>query len=225
MKQLLLGLIVFISLEVPVTAQQVIKNAARDVDGNIYNAVVIGKQTWMKENLRTTRYANGDPVLLITDTIAWAVQRTGSFCNYSNNNDIAQVYGRMYNYYAVVDDRKLCPSGWHVPTDGEWDTLCEFLGGKMVAGGKMKEAGTLYWHEPNEGATNQSGFSALPAGRQYHHSYCFLGEYTNLWSSTEFINDYDPDIVWCRYMSQSHEQLCRFTYKKNYGLSVRCLKD
>jgi uncharacterized protein (TIGR02145 family) len=94
-----------------------------------------------------------------------------------------------------------------------------------VAGGKMKEAGLKHWHSPNEAATNESGFTALPAGRQYHHSYCFLGEYTNIWSSTEYLTDYDTDVVWCRYMTMSHGQLVRFTYKKNYGLTVRCLKD
>jgi uncharacterized protein (TIGR02145 family) len=218
-------LIVFIVLSDFLFAQFVIENAVKDVDGNSYNAVKIGNQIWMKENLRTTKYCNGDPIELVTDSVAWPNYGTGAFCNYRNDENIAITYGRMYNYYAVADQRKLCPTGWHVPTDSEWEQLCQFLGGNMIAGGKMKEAGTAHWLSPNEGATNESGFTALPAGRQYHESFCFLGEYTNLWSSTEFITDEDTDVVWCRYMSFSLEQLCRFTYKKYYGLSVRCVKD
>ena len=207
------------------SAQQVMENAISDIDGNVYNSVIIGSQTWMKENLRTTRYSNGDPIEFVTDSLAWPNYRTGALCNYRNDPKIAQTYGRMYNYHAVIDKRGLCPQGWHVPSDDEWQVLCDYLGGNMIAGGKMKEAGTAHWLAPNEGATNESGFTALPAGRQYHQGFWFLGEYTNMWSTTEFITREDTDVVWCRYLSLSLEQLNRFTYKKYYGLSVRCLKD
>jgi uncharacterized protein (TIGR02145 family) len=205
--------------------QYIIENAAQDVDGNSYNAVKIGNQIWMKENLKTTRYSNGDLIELVTDSTIWPEYTTGAFCNYQNDYAIAEEYGRLYNFYAVNDPRHLCPTGWHVPSDAEWSILSDFLGGHMKAGGKMKEAGTGHWSAPNEGATNESGFSALPAGRQYHESFWFLGEYTNIWSSTEYITNEDTDVVWSRYMSFSLEQLNRFTYKKYYGLSVRCLKD
>jgi uncharacterized protein (TIGR02145 family) len=117
----------------------------------------------------------------------------------------------------------LCPSGWHVPDDAEWSKLSNFLGGDLVAGGKMKLNDFNYWNSPNSGATNESGFSAMAAGRQYHNTYAFLREYTNIWSTTQC--EYDDDLIWCRYMSFSLPNLCRFTYKKHYGLSVRCIKD
>ncbi len=206
-------------------AQTLFREAVRDIDGNVYNAVRIGKQFWMKENLRVTRYNNGDSIRFVTDSLAWAEQCEGSYCNFHNSPELYKTYGRMYNFYAVGDERKLCPQGWHVPSDDEWQILCDYLGGFWVAGGKMKEAGEKHWHAPNDKATNESGFTALPAGRQYHHGFFFLGEYTNIWSSTEFTTGTDTDVVWCRYMTMSHGQLVRFTYKKNYGLSVRCLKD
>ena len=224
MKKILI-LSAYIMVSGLLSAQQVMENAISDIDGNIYNSVTIGTQTWMKENLRTTSYCNGDPIELVTDSLAWHNYRGGAVCNYKNDPKISQTYGRMYNYYAVIDKRGLCPKGWHVPSDDEWQVLCDYLGGHMIAGGKMKEAGTEHWSGPNEGATNESGFTALPAGRQYHQEFWFLGEYTNMWSTTENITDYSTDVVWCRYLSFSLEQLNRFTYKKNYGLSVRCLKD
>jgi uncharacterized protein (TIGR02145 family) len=207
------------------SAQPDMEAAVRDIDGNTYNTVKIGTQVWMKENLKTTRYQNGDPIVFVTDSMAWSNAQAGAYCNYRNDPGIAQTYGRMYNYYTVTDKRGLCPQGWHVPSDDEWQILCDYLGGNMIAGGKLKEAGTAHWSGPNEGATNESGFTALPAGRQYHHEFWFLGEYTNMWSTTEYLTDYDTDVVWCRYLSFSLEQFCRFTYKKHYGLSVRCIKD
>ena len=206
-----------------------------DLDGNIYNTVKIGNQVWLKENLKVTRYNNGDAITLVTDASAWTKLTTPAFCNYNNAESIAREYGRMYNYYTVTDERKLCPSGTHVPNDAEWETLCDFLGGMKVAGGKMKEPGTKHWRSPNvmtidtmngdfsEIPVDESGFSALPAGRQYHDCYTFLGEYTQMWSVTQC--EYDNDLVWCRYMTFSLPHLSRFTYKKHYGLSVRCLKD
>ncbi|MEI6748081.1 MAG: fibrobacter succinogenes major paralogous domain-containing protein [Bacteroidales bacterium] len=206
-----------------------------DIDGNIYNTVKIGNQIWLKENLKVTRYNNGAPISLIKDTNAWTSLTTPAYCNYKNSERIAQEYGRLYNYYTVVDPRKLCPAGTHVPTDNEWETLSDFLGGMKVAGGKMKESGTKHWRSPNvitidtmngdfsEISLEDCGFSALPSGRQYHNCYTFLGEYTQIWSSTSC--EYDDDLVWCRYMTFSLPHLNRFTYKKHYGLSVRCLKD
>jgi uncharacterized protein (TIGR02145 family) len=206
-----------------------------DIDNNIYNTIIIGDQVWLKENLKVTRFNNGEPIQLVTDTVAWTALTTPAYCNYNNTESIALEYGRLYNYYTVVDIRKLCPSGWHVPNDAEWDTLSVFLGGTMVAGGKMKEPGTKHWMSPNvmsidttngdfsEIPVDESGFSALPAGRQYHDTYAFLGEYSQMWSSTQC--EYDTDLIWCRYLSFSLPHLKRFTYKKHYGLSVRCMKD
>jgi uncharacterized protein (TIGR02145 family) len=206
-----------------------------DVDGNMYNTVKIGDQVWLKENLKVTRYNNGDPITMIKDVYTWTTLKAPAYCNYDNSERIAMEYGRLYNYYTVVDERKLCPVGTHVPTDKEWETLSDYLGGMKVAGGKMKESGTKHWRSPNvmsidttngnfsEVSGSESGFSALPSGRQYHNCYTFLGEYTQMWSNTQC--SYDDDLVWCRYMTFSLPHLNRFTYKKHYGLSVRCLMD
>jgi len=227
---LVLSIIPFYSFSQAKSVGQVV-----DIDENIYNTVVIGKQVWLKENMKVTRYNNGDPIQLVTDTIAWTSLTTPAYCNYANNENIAQEFGRLYNFYTIIDNRKLCPSGWHVPNDAEWDTLSVFLGGTIVAGGKLKEPGTKYWNSPNvmsidttngdfsEIPVDESGFSALPAGRQYHDTYAFLGEYTQMWSTTQC--EYDTDLVWCRYLSFSLPHFKRFTYKKHYGLSVRCVKD
>jgi uncharacterized protein (TIGR02145 family) len=206
-----------------------------DIDNNVYNTIIIGDQVWLKENLKVTRFSNGDPIPLITDTVAWTMLTTPAYCNYNNDKSIALEYGRMYNYYTVIDKRNVCPAGWHIPNDSEWEILSVFLGGTMVAGGKMKEPGTKYWRSPNvmsidtlngdfsEIPVDESGFSALPAGRQYHSSYNFLGQYTQIWSTTQ--TDFDDNLVWCRYMTYSLPHLKRFTYEKHYGISARCLKD
>ncbi len=217
---ILFGLIIipFLSFAQNKTIGQVV-----DIDRNVYNTIIIGTQVWLKENLRVTHYNNGAPIQKVIDTLAWTNLTSSAYCSYNNDDNIALKYGRLYNYYTVVDNRKLCPAGWHVPNDNEWQILNDFLGGNLVAGGKMKVRDTLYWESPNVGATNESEFSALPAGRQYHDSYNFLGEYTNIWSTTQC--EYDSNLVWCRYLTFSLPHLCRFTYKKHYGLSVRCLKN
>jgi uncharacterized protein (TIGR02145 family) len=230
-------LILFVLTIVPFISCPQAKSVGQvvDIDNNIYNTIIIGDQVWLKENLKVTRFSNGDQVQLITDTVAWSARTTPAYCNYNNSESIAQEYGRLYNYYTVIDKRNLCPAGWHVPDDTEWETLSVFLGGTKVAGGKMKEAGTRRWRSPNvmsidttngdisEIPVDDSGFSALPSGRQYHDTYAFLGEYTQMWSTTQ--SDFDVDLVWCRYLTFSLPHLSRFTYKRHYGLSVRCLKD
>jgi uncharacterized protein (TIGR02145 family) len=146
------------------TTTDVETNTVTDIDGNIYHTVTIGTQVWMVENLKTTKYRNGDPIPNVTGN-AWAALTTGAYCWY--NNDAATykaTYGALYNWYAVADSRNIAPTGWHVPTDAEWTTLTTFLGGESVAGGKLKETGTNHWTSPNTGATNETGFTALPGG-------------------------------------------------------------
>ena len=134
-----------------------------DADGNTYKIIKIGDQVWTAENLRTTRYNDGTEIPLVTDYTAWTNLTTPSYA--WTNNDIGNksVYGALYNWF-VVKTCKLCPSGWHVPTDAEWTILENHLGGISVAGGKMKETGTEHWFAPNTDATNESGFTALPGG-------------------------------------------------------------
>ena len=134
-----------------------------DVDGNVYRTVIIGEQEWMAENLKTTTYDNGDPIPNIIESDEWSALATGAWCYYDNDEAYDAVYAKLYNWYAVVDPRNLCPADWHVPSDDEWTALTDYLGGESEAGGKMKsngtrEAGTGLWKEPNAGATRSERF-------------------------------------------------------------------
>src|SRR5664280_1993486 len=174
-----------------------------DVDGNIYNTVTIGTQTWMAENLKTTKYNDGTAIPLVTDNSAWATLTTGAYSNYSDNPSNSTTYGRLYNGYVVDNNaatkvasnggKNVCPTSWHVPTDAEWITLTTYLGGGSVAGGKLKETGTTHWTTPNTGATNETGFTALPGGyRSTNGAYNNFEDYGYWWSSTE----YSATITW-----------------------------
>ena len=135
-------------------------NSIQDIEGNYYNKITIGTQVWMKENLRATKYSDGTTINKVTNPETWFTNLiTGSYGeNFYNSTDVL-TYGRIYNSYAVVDSRNICPVSWHVPTDAEWTTLETYLGGSSIAGGKLKS--TIEWSSPNTGATNESGFSAI----------------------------------------------------------------
>jgi uncharacterized protein (TIGR02145 family) len=196
--------------------------ALADIDGNLYHAVTIGTQTWLGENLNTTKYNNGESIPNITDPTQWYNQLSGAYCNYDNNPSNSGIYGRLYNSYAISDPRGACPSGWHVPSDAEWTTFVEYLGGMDIAGGKIKELGTTHWTSDNPGETNDFGFTALPGGyRYYTGTFNTIGEYAYWWSSTE----YSSDFHWIRYISRYGGLLLYNFYQKNYGLTVRCIKD
>ena len=193
-----------------------------DADGNIYHAVTIGTQTWMVENLKTTRYNDGTPIPLDTNTNTWGYLTTGAYCWY--NNDSASnknTYGALYNWYAV-NTGKLAPTGWHVPSDSEWETLGNYLGGDSVAGGPLKESGTAHWLSPNTGATNSSDFSALPGGEHHGNGVFYNVGYDGFWWSS---TAYSATGSWARYI------ICHFAgvyswYVNNAdGFSVRCVKD
>ncbi|MCD4726645.1 MAG: hypothetical protein K8R46_03215, partial [Pirellulales bacterium] len=167
-------------------------------DGQTYNTVEIGSQTWFAENLN------------YVTTNSW---------EYDNSSANGDVYGRLYTWEAALT---ACPSGWHLPSDDEWTTLTDFLGGTGVAGGKMKEAGTSHWNSPNTGATNSSGFTALPGGyRGSSGSFGYLGRYGYWWSSTE----YSGAGAWARHLTYGYGRVRRYGYDKAGGFSVRCLKD
>ena len=156
---------------------------------DVYQTITIGTQVWMAENLKATHFRNGDAIPHVTDGATWQSLTTGAYCEYNNDINNVATYGRLYNWYAVNDYRNIAPVGWHVPIDAEWQTLVDYLGGWEVAGGKMKEAGTANWVSPNTGATNESGFSALPGGRRhvigsgYYENMGYSGYF---WSSTEY---------------------------------------
>ncbi len=140
------------------------KDNSTDPDNNNYGTVTIGTQVWMTRNLDVDHYRNGDPIPEVKSASLWKSLTTGAWCYFKNDKDSGVTYGKLYNWYAVNDPRGLAPVGWHIPSDAEWSTLSAYLGGDSIAGGKLKESGTSHWNIPNTGATNVSGFSALPGG-------------------------------------------------------------
>jgi uncharacterized protein (TIGR02145 family) len=193
-----------------------------DYDGNIYYTVTIGAQVWMRSNLKVTHYRNGDAIPNVTDETQWGNLTTGAYCNYDNSTDTAITYGRLYNYFTVVDNRNLCPTGWHIPTNAEILTLKIAAGGSMSAGGNMKETGTVHWLSPNTGATNSTGFTALPAGFRCSGFFQSIRHNASFWTSTSVSSDaayeysIDYDDAWLFNTSSSNNKKC--------GYSIRCLQ-
>lgn len=206
----------------------------KDQDSNTYKTVTIGTQTWMAENLKTTHYRNGVSIPNITDPVDWYSTNSGAYSDYDNEPSNSTVYGRLYNYYAVMDTNNLCPSGWHVPSKDEWNTLFISLGGKIEVsgnynervagvGGKMKEAGNVHWENPNTGADNSSGFTALPGGWHSVHmgEYDLAHEKCFFWSTTlhPHTGAYDCGTVY------DDDSAYMGNQGRNSGFSVRCVKD
>lgn len=188
--------------------------------------ITIGTQVWMKRNWTGTRYRNGDRIPQVTDPAQWGALITGAWCWYNNDSAKGRIYGKLYNWYAVNDTRGLAPTGWHVPSDAEWTTLSSFLGGDVVAGGKMKSTGTAYdgtglWRKPNSDATNSSGFTGHPGGFRGTGSFIDIGGGGYWWSSSE----YDSGLGWIRFLSFYDGVMGREPAEKMYGLSVRLMKD
>jgi uncharacterized protein (TIGR02145 family) len=192
-----------------------------DIDGNVYNTVTIGTQVWLVENLKTTKYRDGTDIPNVTDDTVWINLTTGAYCDYNNSPSYSEIYGRLYNWYAVNDSKNIAPQGWHVATDEEWATLATFLGGIGVTGSKIKESGTVHWNSPNKGASNASGFTALPAGGRISGTFGYLGMATAWWTATEF----NADNGWTREVDFDAEDLLHGTLDKSIGFSVRCIKD
>ena len=233
--------IIFISLFIFLNCSKDDKNPIKpptsvtvtDIDGNSYQTVKIGDQWWMAQNLKVTHYRNGEAIPKITDNTEWLNLITGAYCNYNNSPDSAATWGCLYNWYAVNDTRKIAPAGWHTPTDEEWNELEIFLGISRAEadtavtrgtdeGGKLKESGTTHWASPNIGATNASGFTALPAGDRYYDGHFDnLRYYAIFWSST----GYDSDYAWDRHLYYDTSEVYRKDFSKRDGFSVRCVRD
>jgi len=204
-----------------------------DIDGNVYNIVTIGTQVWMAGNLKTTKYNDGTAIPNITDNAAWYTLTTGAYTDIYNDPSYSTTYGRLYNWYVVDNNaatkmasnggKNVCPTSWHVSSDAEWTTLTTFLGGEAVAGGKLKETGTTHWLTPNTGATNETGFTALPGGYRYDDGtyYGIGGRVIIWWSSTEN----SASSAWYWYVGYNFANVNWFYYDKRYGFSVRCLRD
>jgi uncharacterized protein (TIGR02145 family) len=203
-----------------------------DIDGNVYRTVQIGGQCWTAENLRTTTYANGDPIPNVTGAPAWTQLTTGAWAHYENSASYENTYGKLYNWYAAANPN-ICPQGWHVPTDGEWQQLESALGmpgsdlgqigyrgSAQNVGGKMKT--TTLWSSPNTGATNESGFSGLPGGnRNSGSTFLNLGIFGYWWSASESA----AEFAWFRTLFRSNAGVYRDSYEKMRGFCVRCIRD
>jgi uncharacterized protein (TIGR02145 family) len=199
-----------------------------DNDGNTYKTVYIGTQQWMAENLKTAKYKDGTAIPYVTDNTEWQNNTTGAWSYYNNDAANNTKYGKLYNWYAVSPttngNKNVCPTGWHVPTDAEWTVLIDYLGGETFAEGKMKEVGTTNWNTPNIGATNTSLFTALPGGYRYWGGdYGDIGNVGHWWSSSALINtDNASSIDLLGYNGVADR---KYSYRKECGLSVRCIKD
>jgi uncharacterized protein (TIGR02145 family) len=207
-----------------------------DIDGNVYQTLVIGDQEWMVENLKVTHYRNGDPIPNVTDNDEWANANNGAYCVYANNESNVDTYGYLYNWYAVGDERGLAPEGWHVPTDDEIKQLEMYLGMSQSEADDTGYRGTnqgsqlagnaALWSDgglENDPEFGSSGFDFLPGGYRINGSGNFssLGSDGNFWSATE----YGADYAWKRKLSFSSTQVYRFGTNKRNGFSVRCVRD
>jgi uncharacterized protein (TIGR02145 family) len=197
-----------------------------DQEGNIYKTIVIGEQEWMAENLNTSIYRNGDAITTNLNFIEWETTTSGSWSYYNDNANGECPFGKLYNWYTVSDPRQLCPSGWHVPTEEEWNSLIEYLGGYSVAGGKMKSTGNIdlttgLWYSPNGGATNSSGFSGLPGGdRNGGGAYYDLG--LGVWWTSTTLDDIN---AYSKILNYTDGALQPSLNNYHYGFSVRCMND
>ncbi|MFZ4520615.1 MAG: fibrobacter succinogenes major paralogous domain-containing protein [Bacteroidales bacterium] len=209
------------------TAKEVHYGSVKDVDGFNYSVIKIGDLYWLKQNLRVTHYRNGDAIPRVTADNSWKVLATGAYCIYNNLQGNDSIYGNLYNWHAQGDSRGLCPSGWRVPSDDDWNKLGNFLGGAMVAGGSMKSTGTIeqttgLWFTPNTGATDSSRFSGLPGGYRINYgTYYSMGNVGYFWSSS----DTATVNAWNYILDANNSALTRIFNLKTNGFSVRCCKN
>lgn len=208
-------------------------NTVLDMEGHSYPIVTIGTDEWMASNLRTAHFSNGDPIPYLPVASDWAICVGPAWTVYNGDAAYAELNGDLYNWYTVIDPRNVCPSGWHVATDQDWKQLETDLGmpaaevgayglrgGDSQVGGKLKTEGL--WENPNQGATNESGFGGVPGGyRMQSGSYLQLGTDGFWWSSTAL----DSSLAWIRSLSYANAGIGRTNRLKSQGLSVRCVKD
>lgn len=210
-----------------------------DIDGNIYPTVILGSQEWMAENLKTTRFNNGDLIPHVELNDRWESTEDPAWSWYNNNNFLDQLYGKLYNGHVVLDERNVCPEGWHIPTDADWrtmlHTLCDTENCEEVwfenqpqsgwtgtdEGGKIKS--TNYWNSPNTGANNSSGLTVLPGGYRYFDgNFYTFGEYTNIWTSTMRS---DSVNMWFWAPINNRADIYHGYGDPNNGQSIRCMRD
>jgi uncharacterized protein (TIGR02145 family) len=196
-----------------------------DYDGNVYGTIQIGDQTWMGENLRTTHYADGSAITLAESNYLWG-QSSQAYCWYDNDIANKDIYGALYQWSAATG---ACPDGWHLPSDAEWTEMIDYLGGSNIAGGKLKETGTTQWTSPNTGATNESGFTALPGGLRSWHDGEFIASGSTPWATGFFwsstLRKDDNTAAFAIGLSYDDAGVGLGEWVIQSGYSVRCVKD
>lgn len=231
--------VVDVSLPDPILNPNLTYSTVTDIEGNVYHTITIGSQTWMAENLRVTKYRNGEAIQNETDNTKWKALKTGAYCNYNNNtepNSNAK-FGRLYNFFAVTDKRNLAPTGWHIATVAEWKTLENYLATNLGLSNSIAQAlsTTIDWEESTTNGAigcldlntytsvnNSSGFSALPTGiRSDNGSFGYVKVFCAWWTTTQNIDA----TSWFRSLNYYGTTLSSNFYNIHYGLSVRCLKD
>lgn len=194
-------------------------STVKDFDNNTYHPIVIGRQVWLIENLRTAHYNNGQPIIQVAGNYD-----DGGCWDFNDNPETSNIYGKLYNYFAITDSRGICPIGYRIPTEEDWIILTEYLGGNFIAGGKLKHASLDYWKSPNDGATNESGFSALGAGfREMDGTFQAFGYTCYFWSSTAPPTSSQASALGLGYA----EKTCGINSAgyKRAGFSVRCIME
>lgn len=217
---LLFGLLTFLTFKSQAQA------TVTDATGHVYNTVTIGTQTWIQENLRTTKYSDGSDITNVTNPTTWSTLSSGAYCDYDNTLSYSMEYGKLYNWFAINTatngGKHLCPTGWHVPSDTELITLTTFLGGDAVAGGYLKEMGYTHWINPNVGATNSSGFTARAGGyRNQNGSFQDISSRGYLGSATA----YTSTTSWYLKLFSDYSSVLMDYGLKGEGFSIRCIKD
>jgi uncharacterized protein (TIGR02145 family) len=217
--------LMFISIISKFSFAQQRSSSIADIDGNHYRTIIIGEQEWMGENLKVTRLNDGTEIMNVPAMNEWTRVTSPAYSWYDNDVSNKTIYGALYNWFAV-DSGNLCPVGWRVPDDSDWEVLTDFLGGLSVAGGKLKETGISHWNSPNSGATNESGFSGRPGGYRYGQ-YWGTGTFYEKglngywWSGTECTDTHS----WTRTIHAGNSRVYRSFFTKNKGFSVRCIKN
>lgn len=192
----------------------------QDIDGNRYQTVAIDGQIWMAENLKTSRYKNGDSIQELRSDKEWKNSKAGGWCHYENDSANGNIYGKLYNWNAVIDPRGLCPEGWHVPSRDEFRKLIDYSGGNTVGGAALKTA-TL-WQIPGEIETRNIGFNAIPGGARYYAGvFYYMGYFAGFWTSTEG----NRDFGWSYYLDSSNPNTVLQFFGKNTGFSCRCIRN
>lgn len=192
----------------------------KDVDGNYYSTVTIGNQVWMAENLKTSKYRNGTSISDKTNLSTWGTSTTEAYSDYASPGN-STTFGKLYNWFAASNSNNLAPLGWHVPTDADWTTLSDFLGGQNLAGDKLKENGNINWTTLNSTATNSTGFTALPGGSKSTDNTVYdTGNIGYWWSASEGTTTTNG---WYRSLSNQNGTFTRGYYSKAGGMSIRCL--